>query len=172
VRWVLLLGLSLAACGGEPSAEDRAAAEEAAAAFGESLRQAVEPATPAEITLEETEVADMGVSLRIPAGARTLAASAASTTYSLPLGALHEINVQVRGFGEGSLERAQANATMMGGTVAEANELEGGRFEVVLAPQGQLQKVYVFSPERSVQCQGPSDRLELLAEICRSMQAS
>ncbi|MCB9631118.1 MAG: hypothetical protein H6721_03080 [Sandaracinus sp.] len=145
----------------EGEAQANAAVEAAAA-------RAAEP--PAAITLAEVTVPDMGVAMKIPEGARTLAASAASTTYSLPLaGGLHEINVQVLGFSEDSLEGARRAATMLGGTVAEANPTEGG-FEVVLAPQGVLQTVHAFAAGKSAKCTGPRDRLALLREVCGSLR--
>lgn len=147
-------------------------AQEAAAAAAAAVRAAAEP-EPAAISLAEQEVADMGVALKIPEGSRTLVASAASTTYSLALpGGLHEINVQVRGYGEPSIDRAQNDATMLGGSVAESQELDEGGIEVVLAPQGVLQRVFVHRDGKSVQCTGPRDQLELLREICGSLHAA
>lgn len=169
---LLMVGLG---CG--RSDADRESFERAMREGATETRAAVASATartneaPAAITLTEVVVEDMGVAVKIPEGARTLRASAASTTYSLSLGGLHEINVQVMGMAEDSLEGAQRSATMLGGTVAEANERNGG-FEVVLAPQGVLQTVYGFAASKSVKCAGPRERLELLREICGSLRPS
>lgn len=175
---LMKLGILLAvALGCGRSDADREEFERAMREGAEETRAAVEaaatraPEPPAAITLSDVTVADMGVALKIPEGARTLQASAASTTYSLPLGGLHEINVQVMGFSEDSLDGAQRSATMLGGTVAEANEREGA-FEIVLAPRGVLQTVHTFAAGKSVKCTGPRDRLELLREICSSLRPS
>lgn len=166
--------LGLVACG--RSEADREAFErhmrEAEASATTAVRSAATTPAPAAITLSEVTVADMGVALRIPEGARTLQASAASTTYSLPLpGGLHEINVQVIGYSETTLDGARRAATPMGETVAEAAEREGG-IEVVLAPRGVLQTVHTFGDGKSVKCTGPRERLELLREICGSLRPS
>ncbi|MEM9071380.1 MAG: hypothetical protein AAGE52_22935 [Myxococcota bacterium] len=145
-------------------------AREAAAAAVAAAAAAATP-EPEPIALADQEVAAMGLSIRIPEGSRALQESAASTTYSLPLpGGLHEINVQLRGYGEASLERARADATMLGGTVAESATLENGAHEVVLAPQGVLQRVFVHRDGKSVKCSGPREQLTLLREICGSLQ--
>lgn len=176
LRTTLTLTLVLAACGGgredfEAFVAEQEAAEAAEAAAAAVRRAAAPAPEPATIALAEQAVADMGVALQIPEGARTLRASAAATTYSLPLpGGLHEINVQVRGYGESDLERARGDATMLGGSVAEASELETGGLEVVLAPQGVLQRVFVHREGKSVQCTGPRERLDLLRTICGSLR--
>lgn len=170
-KFGILLAVALG-CGN--SEADRESFERAMREAAEETRVATKAAVarpPAAITLSDVTVADMGVALKIPAGARTLQASAASTTYSLSLGGLHEINVQVMGFSEDSLDGAQRSATMLGGTVAEANEREGA-FEIVLAPRGVLQTVHTFAAGKSVKCTGPRDRLELLREICISLRPS
>jgi hypothetical protein len=177
-KYALMIScLGLVGCGN--SEADREAFErhmrEAEASADMAVRNAARaatPAAPAAITLSEVTVPDMGVALRIPEGARTLQASAASTTYSLPLpGGLHEINVAVLGFSETTLDGARRAATPMGETVAEAAEREGG-IEVVLAPRGVLQTVHTFGDGKSVKCTGPRERLELLREICGSLRPS
>lgn len=171
---IIVLGVAGLACDDGREDFERFVAEqeaqEAAAAAAAAVRAAAQP-EPAAITLADQEVVDMGVALKIPEGSRTLVASAASTTYSLALpGGLHEINVQVRGYGEASIDRARSDATTLGGSVAESRELEEGGLEVVLAPQGVLQRVFVHREGKSVQCTGPRDRLELLREICESLR--
>lgn len=146
--------------------EAREAAEAAAAAAAAPA----EEEAPA-ITLVPREVPEMGVTVSIPEDARTLAASAASTTYSKALpGGLHELNVQVRGYGVANLEAASADATMLGGRVLESETLDDGRILVVLAPQGVLQTVFVYTAERSAKCAGPTAQLERLREMCESLQ--
>ena len=173
VKLGILMALAIG-CG--PSEEDRLAFERAMREGAEAAERTAEaavrtPTAPAAITLTEVTVADMGVALKIPEGARTLQAGARGTTYSLALGRLHEINVQVTGISESSLDGAQRTATMFGGTVAEATERDG-KFEVVLSPQGVLQTVHTFAAGKSVKCTGPRDRLELLREICGSLRPS
>ncbi|HJK94510.1 MAG TPA: hypothetical protein RMH85_08705 [Polyangiaceae bacterium LLY-WYZ-15_(1-7)] len=178
--WPILVALALAA-GCDDGREDferfvaeeeaREAAEAAAAAARAAAEPAEDEAPP--ITLAPREVADMGVTLSVPEDARTLAASAASTTFSKALpGGLHELNVQVRGYGAANLEAARADATMMGGSVSESETLEDGRHQVVLAPQGVLQRVFVYTAERSAKCTGPTAELDRLREICASLQPS
>ncbi|MBX3250363.1 MAG: hypothetical protein KF901_24525 [Myxococcales bacterium] len=172
---LLALGLTLGASACGRSDADREEFErqmrEGADNLAAAARAPRAAAAPASITLSDVTVDDMGVSLRIPEGSRKLAASAASTTYSLPLpGGLHEINVQVVAFGEPNLQRAQAAATQLGGSVAEANERDG-LFEIVLAPRGPLQTVHAFQAERSVKCTGPRAQLATLREICGSLRS-
>lgn len=176
LRLSLLFGaLAFAACDDGREDFERFVAEEEAREAAEAAAAAA--AAPAEeaptITLAPREVAEMGVTISIPEDARTLAASAASTTFSKPLpGGLHELNVQVRGYGAADLAAASADATMLGGSVAESETLEDGRQLVVLAPRGVLQQVIVYTSERSASCTGPRAELERLREMCGSLQPS
>ncbi len=169
---LLLTTLALVGCGrseADREAFERAMREGEAQANAAATAAAARLAEPAPVTLTDVTVAEMGVALKIPEGARPLQSRAASTTYSLPLGGIHEINVQVMGFSESSLEAAQRTATQLGGTVQEANERDGG-FEIVLAPRGVLQTVHAFAAGKSVKCTGPRDRLPVLREICGSLR--
>jgi hypothetical protein len=172
VRWSVFSFLLLSGCSD--------ARDSLAGALDEELQRAAQEAAEAPpaansppaaaLELEQVTVADMGVTIRVPRGSTVLAASEMSTTYSLVLeGGMNEINVQVRGIGETQLARAREDATMLGGEVQEAKE-ENGRIELVMAPvAGLIQRVNVYTRDKSTVCSGPPENLALLREICNSV---
>jgi len=173
---LLWICTAVAAVGCGRSDADREAFQKAMQSSREAASAAAHApaatAAPAPIKLTETAVKDMGVSLDLPEGSKILAASKLSTTYSYPLkGGLFEINVQILGSTEKTLDKAKGMATALGDKVLEANEKDG-TIEIVNQPTGPLQTVYMFGATRTAKCNGPAKQLDVLKEICRSMKAT
>lgn len=122
------------------------------------------------IELETKSVPGMSCSVKIPKGAKTLAESKYSATYSLPLpGGLLEYNVSVSPTGAKSIAEAKKQATMLNDAVEDAKELGKGRFEVVHPPQGVLQTVHSFTAKCHAKCIGPTKERARVLEMCESL---
>jgi hypothetical protein len=144
----------------------------AAASPKEPAGGAAKADSPMTFELEEKSAADVGCSIKIPKGAKTLVAGKYNTTYSLPFpDGLNELNVSVNQAGAKSLDDAKRTSTMMGGTVQDAKQLPNELLEVVLAPQGILQTVNTFLPKFGAKCTGPKANLSTLLEMCESLTA-
>ncbi len=127
-------------------------------------------AADAPIELEVKTASQIGSSIKIPKGAKTLAEDENTATYSLPLpGGLYELNVSLNKAGASDLADAKRTATMLGGTVTDAKTLPNGMQEVVLAPELDIQTVSVSLPKFGAKCAGPTKYLPKLLEMCESL---
>lgn len=168
------MAMATAACGGgKEDFEKWKAEQEALEAASAKARAAAQPpatakAAAAPVELEQRTVAKQKATIQVPKGARTLAESDAFTTYSLALDKLWEINVQVLGSGEATVDAAKKRATTLGGKVKTAEEKDG-KIVVVMEPTGKLQEVHTYLPKHGAVCKGPSARLDELKAICTSL---
>lgn len=192
----LVLLLSLSACKkddgakpGEPAAATKAepakaepakaaepAAEPAKAEPAKAAEPAAEPAkapeAPKGIELAEMKDEAWGYAIKMPKGAQELMKDEYGQTYSLVLpDGMNEFNVSIGKVEAASMDDAVGFATTMGGTVADKKEVPGG-FEVVMAPRGPIQEVFVFKKGPTtplhVKCTGPTGELAKLVEIAES----
>ena len=147
---MMMMGMLLA-LGCDDGREDfeRFVAEQEAQGSGPKRlrRRCVPPPSPsrAPISLVEQEVADMGVALEIPEGSRTLNASAASTTLLAGASGRPPRDQRAGPRIRRGVDRASSQRRHHDGVAPwpRARELDTGGLEVVLAPQGVLQRVFV-----------------------------
>ncbi len=137
------------------------------------------PLTVADIPLTRIADAEMGYSISIPVGSKTLRKSRFGHTYSLVLaGGLHEYNVNLTSLDVSSLDDAKSTAVLADQAELElASEITDG-YIVIKKPSGigqvlSIQEVWVFkrgnNKSVTAKCTGPTGQLNNLRAICDSL---